>query len=159
MQSGQEEGDGAKKRGAEGKTGTGTGTATDIEMEKSDAAADRRGGGLTPEEVTALMINELPETLSRENTVYDLYAVCNHSGRIGSGHYFTFARDSTNQWRRYDDSSVLSMAEETVETASAYLLFYRRRDLADAPLSDVFPRFHERPRSCLLYTSPSPRDS
>ncbi|KAH6625711.1 hypothetical protein C7974DRAFT_361139 [Boeremia exigua] len=61
--------------------------------------------------------------------VYDLFAVDNHFGGLGGGHYTATAQNFFDkQWYNYNaDSSVsLSSGREAV-TKAAYLLFYRRR--------------------------------
>lgn len=57
---------------------------------------------------------------------YELMAVCNHLGGTGGGHYFAFCKDLDNKWRKYNDSSVSEMSEESVVTKSAYCLFYKQ---------------------------------
>ena len=65
--------------------------------------------------------------------VYDLYAVSNHFGGLGGGHYNAFAKQpGTETWYCFDDSSVREVTEEQVCKASAYVLFYRRRAEAQA---------------------------
>ena len=65
--------------------------------------------------------------------VYDLYAVSNHFGGLGGGHYNAFAKQpGSDQWYCFDDSSVRQISEEQVCKASAYVLFYRRRAEARA---------------------------
>ncbi|CAM9329312.1 unnamed protein product, partial [Heterosigma akashiwo] len=64
--------------------------------------------------------------------LYDLFAVSNHMGRLGFGHYTAFARDFTDQglssqWHLYDDSSVRPVSEDNIRSQAAYMLFYRRR--------------------------------
>lgn len=71
--------------------------------------------------------------------MYDLYAVCNHQGVLGGGHYYAFALNQ-GQWRCYNDNHVSKMRERDVVTPSAYLLFYRRRGLEGVPLCRLFPR-------------------
>ena len=63
---------------------------------------------------------------------YDLFAIVNHFGRMGFGHYTAFARrwdetGMTKDWALFDDSSVRSCSAESVVTPAAYVLFYRRR--------------------------------
>jgi len=61
--------------------------------------------------------------------IYDLYAVSNHYGSLGGGHYTAYAKNSRNgKWYKFDDSSVSEVEESRVVTPSAYVLFYRRRD-------------------------------
>lgn len=42
-----------------------------------------------------------------ESLIYDCYAVSNHFGSIGFGHYTAFAKNPyTDKWYEFDDSSV-----------------------------------------------------
>jgi len=63
------------------------------------------------------------------SSVYDLYAVSNHYGGMGGGHYTAYARNLINQrWYDLDDSSVTPLqSPEQCKTNAAYVLFYRRR--------------------------------
>ena len=64
---------------------------------------------------------------------YDLFAVVNHFGRMGFGHYTAFARswDETGpsrDWSLFDDSRVLPVNDpREIVGSAAYILFYRRR--------------------------------
>ncbi|WVW86415.1 hypothetical protein I302_108461 [Kwoniella bestiolae CBS 10118] len=63
-----------------------------------------------------------------EEMIYDLYAVDNHFGGMGGGHYTAFCRNRVDgQWYNYDDSRVSKADVEAVQSRAAYLLFYRRR--------------------------------
>ncbi|KAI9864016.1 MAG: CSN-associated deubiquitinating enzyme Ubp12 [Trichoglossum hirsutum] len=65
--------------------------------------------------------------------VYDLFAVDNHYGGLGGGHYTAIAKNFFDgQWYEYNDSSVSRRTPESAVTSAAYLLFYRRR--SDRPL-------------------------
>ncbi|KAF1995476.1 UCH-domain-containing protein [Amniculicola lignicola CBS 123094] len=68
----------------------------------------------------------LPEDKS---LVYDLFAVDNHFGGLGGGHYTAYAQNFFDKkWYNYNDSSVSAVNNpEKVITSAAYLLFYRRR--------------------------------
>ncbi|KAF0689993.1 Aste57867_18583 [Aphanomyces stellatus] len=60
--------------------------------------------------------------------LYDLYAVTNHFGSMGFGHYTAYAKDqATNLWYTFDDSSVTSVSAASVVSNAAYILFYKRR--------------------------------
>lgn len=58
---------------------------------------------------------------------YDLYAVCNHYGGLGGGHY-TATVVSGNGWYDLDDSKVSRISAEKVVTAAAYILFYKLKN-------------------------------
>ena len=59
--------------------------------------------------------------------VYDLYAVSNHYGGLGGGHYTAYCQMPDSTWYTFDDSSVTEMNPEGVKSPAAYVLFYRRR--------------------------------
>ncbi|KAJ1052308.1 hypothetical protein FZC28_6671g2319 [Saccharomyces cerevisiae] len=60
--------------------------------------------------------------------IYDLYAVDNHYGGLGGGHYTAYVKNfADNKWYYFDDSRVTETAPENSIAGSAYLLFYIRR--------------------------------
>ncbi|KAG0182754.1 CSN-associated deubiquitinating enzyme Ubp12 [Apophysomyces sp. BC1021] len=63
-----------------------------------------------------------------ERLVYDLYAVDNHFGGLGGGHYTAYAlNNEDNAWYNFDDSHVSKVNTNQVKTNAAYLLFFKRR--------------------------------
>ena len=65
-----------------------------------------------------------------EPPIYDLFAVTNHYGSLGGGHYTAYAKNPVkNQWFDFNDSSVSRQDQDEIATAAAYLLFYRRREV------------------------------
>ena len=74
---------------------------------------------------------------TRLHNVYDLYAVCNHTGTLSSGHYTAFCKNPVDgRWYHYDDTTVQPIAEDQLATAGAYMLFYVRQSLlSTSPLS------------------------
>ena len=64
--------------------------------------------------------------------VYDLFAVSNHMGGLGGGHYTAYVRNRVaGGWYLHDDSRVSEVSEDEIVSSSAYVLFYRRRGLKD----------------------------
>uniref|UniRef100_A0A8C3SJ47 Ubiquitin carboxyl-terminal hydrolase 21 n=1 Tax=Chelydra serpentina TaxID=8475 RepID=A0A8C3SJ47_CHESE len=59
--------------------------------------------------------------------VYNLYALCNHSGSVHYGHYTAFCRDQSG-WRVYNDSRVSPLSENQVPSSEGYVLFYELDD-------------------------------
>ncbi|KAF9245254.1 hypothetical protein BU15DRAFT_85597 [Melanogaster broomeanus] len=60
--------------------------------------------------------------------IYDLYAVDEHLGGLGGGHYRAYAVNHlTEQWYHFDDSYVTKSEASQAVNANAYLLFYKRR--------------------------------
>jgi ubiquitin carboxyl-terminal hydrolase 4/11/15 len=67
------------------------------------------------------------EQRQQSKLIYDCFAVSNHFGGVGGGHYTAFAKSVTNnKWYNYDDSRVSECrSQDDVITSSAYSLFYR----------------------------------
>ena len=59
--------------------------------------------------------------------VYDLYAVSNHFGGMGGGHYNAYCKMPDGKWWCFDDSHVHAVDTNNICSSSAYVLFYRRR--------------------------------
>lgn len=65
--------------------------------------------------------------------IYDLYAVSEHSGGLGGGHYTAVGRNFRNgKWYSFNDSYVNEISDESgleshIITSRAYVLFYKRR--------------------------------
>lgn len=69
------------------------------------------------------------DAVESDAPLYDLYAVDNHFGGLGGGHYTAYAKHpETEQWHYFDDSSVRPVQDPNdTKSSAAYLLFYRRR--------------------------------
>jgi len=97
-----------------------------------------------------------PSVTAPDSLTYDLYAVSNHFGGLGGGHYTAFAKNHENgRWYDFDDvrpqlslplslalvalarpdspllsrsqSRVSEISPDRIKSSAAYLLFYRRR--------------------------------
>ncbi|KAF2027936.1 cysteine proteinase, partial [Setomelanomma holmii] len=63
-----------------------------------------------------------------KDLTYDLFAVDNHYGGLGGGHYTATAQNFFDgEWYDYNDSIVSKSSGQKAVTRNAYLLFYRRR--------------------------------
>mmetsp|Transcript_18398 Transcript_18398/g.33091 ORF Transcript_18398/g.33091 Transcript_18398/m.33091 type:complete len:952 (-) Transcript_18398:22-2877(-) len=63
--------------------------------------------------------------------VYDLFAVSNHSGGIGGGHYTAYCKNpESNCWHYFNDSSVSAGKPDGsgVMSSSAYVLLYKLKE-------------------------------
>ncbi|CAI0439894.1 unnamed protein product [Linum tenue] len=64
---------------------------------------------------------------STQRQLYELYALTNHYGGMGSGHYTAHIKLlEENKWYNFDDSHISLINEDDVKSAAAYVLFYRR---------------------------------
>lgn len=68
-----------------------------------------------------------------ESPTYDLYAVINHSGTLGTGHYYTYAKNREDMnWYWFNDSQVTLLEDaDQVVTNNAYLLFYFKNSVEE----------------------------
>ncbi|XP_044740737.1 ubiquitin carboxyl-terminal hydrolase 2-like isoform X2 [Chrysoperla carnea] len=59
------------------------------------------------------------------SSVYNLYAVSNHSGTTYSGHYTAYCKHPySGEWHEYNDSRVSTISSRHVVSSEAYVLFY-----------------------------------
>ncbi|KAK7261145.1 hypothetical protein RIF29_27449 [Crotalaria pallida] len=60
---------------------------------------------------------------------YRLYAISNHYGSMGGGHYTAFVHHGGDRWYDFDDSRVNPISKEKIKSSAAYVLFYLREVL------------------------------
>lgn len=79
-------------------------------------------------------INLKDDFSSTPKMIYDLYAVSNHYGSLGGGHYTAMAKNPVvHKWYEFDDSHVSKIGtsateiQQNVVGKAAYVLFYRLR--------------------------------
>ena len=59
---------------------------------------------------------------------YDLFAVSQHYGGTGGGHYTAVCKNIDGNWYSYNDSSVSLTSASSAVSSAAYVLFYRRKN-------------------------------
>ena len=59
------------------------------------------------------------------NPNYELYAISNHYGGLGGGHYTAYAKNN-GRWHSFNDSSVSEVSQGSIKGGGAYILFYQR---------------------------------
>ncbi|TFK75037.1 cysteine proteinase [Pluteus cervinus] len=73
-------------------------------------------------------VDELNIGSADEPLIYDLFAVDEHIGGLGGGHYRAYVHHHVlDKWYHFDDSFVTPARATDAVNANAYLLFYRRR--------------------------------
>ena len=75
-----------------------------------------------------LQMNKYMTFKDGKNYIYDLFAVCQHYGGTGGGHYTAICKNYDENWYSYNDSNCSPSSKQDICTSSAYILFYRRRD-------------------------------
>jgi len=67
---------------------------------------------------------------NQSENLYDLFAVSHHYGGFGGGHYVASAKNYYDEkWYHFNDSSVSLESEKDLTSSSAYVLFYRKKNL------------------------------
>ncbi|NXE03744.1 UBP50 hydrolase, partial [Lophotis ruficrista] len=75
--------------------------------------------------LSKLDLSPYSSPLSWKNAEYSLCAVVKHSGLLDDGHYTAFCKHSVTQdWYNFDDADVTKIPNSSVQTDTAYLLFY-----------------------------------
>ncbi|KAF4038407.1 Ubiquitin carboxyl-terminal hydrolase domain-containing protein [Phytophthora infestans] len=81
----------------------------------------------------------LEKSDDKDHLSYDLFAVSNHYGSMGFGHYTAFAKSWKDEgemypgWYSFDDSLVAPAMPNQVKSNAAYILFYKRKNLQVEP--------------------------
>ncbi|KAK4492297.1 hypothetical protein RD792_003100, partial [Penstemon davidsonii] len=70
--------------------------------------------------------NYISQKDAQPSNRYMLYAISNHYGSMGGGHYTAFVHQGGDRWYDFDDSHVSLISEDKIKTSAAYVLFYRR---------------------------------
>ena len=81
---------------------------------------------LVTSELSNVNFSKYVHGYNKENYVYDLYGVCNHSGGSLGGHYTAYIKTANNKWYDFDDMSVSELSETDVITQKSYFFFYRK---------------------------------
>jgi len=82
--------------------------------------------------LTDLQLSDFCTNPEMKDSNYDLFAVSNHMGGLGGGHYTAYAKNFLDKkWYELNDSRVSPIDEDRVESriisSSAYVLFYGRK--------------------------------
>lgn len=63
-----------------------------------------------------------------KDAVYDLFAVSNHMGGVGGGHYTAYAlNQDSGKWFEFNDRRVSEVSVDRIGGSQSYVLFYRKR--------------------------------
>ena len=64
----------------------------------------------------------------KKHSKYDLFAVSQHYGGMGGGHYTAVCKNIDGNWYDYDDRSCTQTSKRNICSSAAYVLFYRRQN-------------------------------
>jgi hypothetical protein len=104
-----------------------------------DKEATSTDNGDHPEKQCDSAAEASPDHDASSRSLYDLYGVVHHQGALSAGHYVASIKSEVNgQWRLFNDAQIFEIHAREVVDPSAYILFYVRRDVAKAQLSDYW---------------------
>lgn len=64
----------------------------------------------------------------KEQYIYDLFGIVNHSGNTRGGHYTSYVKTAEDKWFHFNDTNVNEIKNmEDLVSSRAYCLFYRKR--------------------------------
>ena len=67
---------------------------------------------------------------NKTSYVYDLYAICNHSGNVMGGHYTASIKGEGNKWFIFNDTNITEIQNtQELKNEKAYCFFYRKKKL------------------------------
>lgn len=64
---------------------------------------------------------------NKESYIYDLYAVCNHSGELQGGHYTCYIKN--NKWYEFNDTLITEISPNKIVSSKSYTLFYMKKNV------------------------------
>ncbi|TYZ59898.1 hypothetical protein PybrP1_009211 [[Pythium] brassicae (nom. inval.)] len=144
--------DGEQEPGSEtGSGGDGGDGGDSKEAGANDADSNGSDGTTSPTRSVSMPLLDAPATATvrgEDGFLYDLYAVVNHVGALGGGHYFAYVLSQQDgKWKCFNDHQCKDIDEKEVVSSTAYILFYRRRDTENLSIEEVFPPMPLRPPS------------
>ena len=114
---------------------------------------------LTDFDISSFLAPSKLDEVNRDSSIkytYDLYSTVHHVGALGGGHYVATCKslraeqagsgpsaagdDNDDTWYCFNDAELVSkLDKEMISSASAYLLFYVRKDIQGKTVSEVIP--------------------
>ena len=99
-----------------------------ITLKRFSADGGKKRQDLVDFPLTELNLSTYVSGYNPSQYVYDLYAICNHSGGTMGGHYTSFVKTQNNEWLHYNDTHVeRKINKNMLISPKAYCLFYRKR--------------------------------
>ncbi len=108
-----------------------------VASDKNEAAGSAKASSSSDAQDNAALRPDVH--CGRTESLYDLFAVIHHQGDFTGGHYVASLKsESDGKWRLFNDASIYEVSSKDVVDASAYILFYVRRDVKRASLEDFW---------------------
>ena len=99
-----------------------------ITLKRFSADGERKRQDVVDFPLTGLNLSKYVSGYNAKQYVYDLYAVCNHTGGTMGGHYTAYVKTREGEWNHYNDTQVeRNISENKIVSTKAYCMFYRKR--------------------------------
>jgi len=72
-------------------------------------------------------VSKYVQGYNKRSYVYNLYAICQHSGNVLGGHYTACVKNSNDKWYLFNDTAVSNIQEKQLKDQKAYCFFYRKK--------------------------------
>lgn len=59
------------------------------------------------------------------NSTYNAYAIINHVGGMGGGHYYSYCKNASGKWWEFNDEDVKELSD--IKQDNAYVIFYKKQ--------------------------------
>jgi len=77
--------------------------------------------------LTNIDLTKYVKGYEKNQCIYDLYGVCNHSGGSMGGHYTAYIKNANGVWYEFNDTNVHKMNEDNIITNKSYCFFLRKK--------------------------------
>tara|TARA_B110000091_G_C13801579_1_gene470498 strand:- start:277 stop:1305 length:1029 start_codon:yes stop_codon:yes gene_type:complete len=99
-----------------------------ITLKRFEIDGKRKRQDLVDFPLTDLNLSKYVCGYRAKRCIYDLYAVCNHSGGITGGHYTSYVKTRDDEWVHYNDTQVEhNISTHRIVSPKSYCLFYRKQ--------------------------------
>jgi len=89
--------------------------------------------------INNLDISKYVISKNNDDLKYDLFAIGNHFGSMGFGHYIAYCKNHfDNVWYEFNDSNVSTVNESHLISSSAYTLFYKRKGIENINFNEIY---------------------
>jgi len=81
--------------------------------------------------INRVNFSDLVDKPSEKKALFDLTAIANHSGNLGGGHFWAYAKNMEGKWHNFNDKNVSEIDDTSyLVTSNAYYLIYVKRGLS-----------------------------
>tara|TARA_B100000035_G_scaffold200234_1_gene171250 strand:+ start:1955 stop:2941 length:987 start_codon:yes stop_codon:yes gene_type:complete len=100
-----------------------------ISLQRFHGTSLRKNHSLVDFPIDNCDLTKYVEGYNSKSYIYELFAICNHSGSMAGGHYTSMVKTRKNNWYHMNDNQVNKIEKEKLVSKLAYCFFYRKKTL------------------------------